>query len=70
MYEDVWVIKRRHITLGELEKIFYSFSISINCKSLCKVKWNLKRVSNFIRITNNYGVENKYDLTMHKHFIL
>jgi hypothetical protein len=39
---------RGFITLGELEKIFYLFSNSIDYKSLHKVKWDLKRVSNLI----------------------
>jgi hypothetical protein len=49
--------------LGELEKMFNLFSNSINCKSLYKMEWDLKKISNFIQIINDYGVENKYDLT-------
>ena len=41
----------------KLEKIFYLFSNSVDCKSL----W--KRVSNLIQIINDYGVKKKHDLT-------
>jgi hypothetical protein len=45
------------------------FLNSIDCKSLLKIKWNLKRISNFIQIINDYGVENKHDLTEQIHFV-
>jgi hypothetical protein len=32
-------------------------------KSSHKVEWNLNTVSNIILIINDYGVENKHDLT-------
>jgi len=44
------------MTLDELEKIFYMFSNNIDCKSLCKVKWDFKKI-------NDYGIENKHGLT-------
>jgi hypothetical protein len=37
-------------------------SNSIDCKSLHKVKWDFKRVSNLIQIINDYSVENEHDL--------
>ena len=46
--------QERFITIGELEKIFNIFSNSIDCKSLCKMQWNLKKkVSNLIK-TNQW----------------
>jgi hypothetical protein len=65
----IWTIWRylsyqeRIITLDELEKIFHMFSNSIDCKSLHKVEWDLKKVSNLIPKINDYGVENKHNLT-------
>jgi hypothetical protein len=49
--------------LGELKKMFHPFSNSINCKSLHKMEWNLKRISNLIQKIKDYGVKNKHDLT-------
>jgi hypothetical protein len=63
LYEGIWVIKRGFITLSELEKIFYLFSNSIDCKSLDNIEWDLKIVSNVFQIINDYAVENKHDLT-------
>jgi len=37
------------------------FSNSVGYKSLCKIEWDLERVSNLIQIINNYGIENKHD---------
>jgi hypothetical protein len=56
------VIKRELITLGELGKMFHMFWNNTDCKSLRKVEWDLKIVSNLIQRINDYGVENKYDL--------
>jgi hypothetical protein len=39
-------------------------------KSLRKVKWDLKRVSNLIQIINDYNVTNKYDLTWQTYSML
>jgi len=39
------------------------FSDDIDCKSLRKVEWDLKRILNLIQIINNYGIENKHGLT-------
>jgi hypothetical protein len=58
-----YVIKRGFITLSELRKMFHMFSNSSDCKSLRKVEWDLKRVSNLIQRINDYGVVNKHDLT-------
>jgi hypothetical protein len=76
------MIKRRFITLGELEKKYStclqivlikcstSSQIVLIVKSLHKVKWDLKRVSNFIQMINDYNVVNKYDLTWQIHSML
>ena len=53
IYHSRWIRK----------KIFHLFSNSIDSKSLCKVEWDLKRVSNLTQRINNYGLKNKYDLT-------
>jgi hypothetical protein len=42
--------------------MFHLFSNSIDCKSLQKVKLDLKRVLNLIQRINDDGVENKHDL--------
>jgi hypothetical protein len=39
-------------------------------KFLAKMEWDLKRVSNFIQIINDYSVENKNDLKKHTYIVL
>jgi len=46
------------------------FLNNIDCKSLRKVKWDLKRVSNLIQTINNFGVKNKHDMIKFTHSML
>jgi hypothetical protein len=55
--------KRGFITVGKLRKMFHLFSNGIDYKSLHKVEWDLKTISNLIQKINDYGVDNKNDLT-------
>jgi hypothetical protein len=43
--------------------MLHVFSNSIDCKSLHKVEWDLKRISNSIQRINDYDVKNKNNLT-------
>jgi hypothetical protein len=51
------------IILSEVEKIFICSQIVLIEKSLTKIEWDLKGVSNLIQTINDYYVENKHDLT-------
>jgi hypothetical protein len=59
--------------LSGQERIHHMFSyyqIVLIVKSLRKVEWDLKRISNLIRRINDYNVANKYDLTWQMYFIV
>jgi hypothetical protein len=62
------VIKKGFITLGEFKENvpfksrYSSDQIVLIEKSLAKVEWDLKRVSNFIQTINDNYVQNKHDL--------
>jgi len=49
----MWIIKKYSICS----------QIVLIVKSLCKVEWDLKTISNLIQKTNYYGIRNKHDLT-------
>ena len=51
------MIKRGFITLDELKNIFHMFSNIIDCISLYKAEWDLKRVLNFNLWINDYELK-------------
>jgi hypothetical protein len=61
---------RGFITVSELEKIFYIFLNSIDCKILAQDKMKLEKGSNLIWRINDYDIENKHDFTKHTYSML
>jgi hypothetical protein len=51
LYDNIWVIKRRFIILGELDKIYHMFSNSIDCELISQ--GGIRFEKNFKSYSNN-----------------